>query len=457
MSKSSVPREILDFIELPGNHSFLVKGLPGTGKTIFSLSLMKEFVGRRSCIYLTSGVSERDILSQHPWLKEEMIFTPDGNPLMDMRLTTPSNAIKVILDSLRSSDLVIIDSWDYYANLIPREDRDKAEVSIVSSASALDSFVIFVGERLRSLSLDYLVDGIVSLRKFEIEGRLVRELVLEKLRGVRIRRTRYIFTLKGGLFRYSEPWNWKFVPKHLRKRVEPTPLTEEGSLPSKIEGLDEIIGGGWKRGSINLLEVYEGVGNRYLAFLVPSGQTHIQRGDSLIDLPSTAFREADIIKSFIEGYVYPEPEERLRFILPSPSAEGIGSKYVLPIYLDEPEDAARQFIKYASGLIKRSKNEALYMIIGLDTLENEMGPDGASEFLYHVASWVKTNNVFCFVIMKEGQRIPRRIIHIANTHFKIRPKDGSVVIYGVVPETKAMILETSFEKGYARAYLIPIE
>lgn len=411
----------------------------------------------RSCIYLTSRVSKSDLLSQYPWLKDVTLFSVREEPLVDIRLTTPSQAVKGILSLLRSGSCVIIDSWDYYANLIPSEDRDRAEVSIVSSASALGALVIFIGEREEVSSLDFLVDGIVCLKKLEIEGRMIRELVLEKLRGVRIERSKYIFTLHKGMFRYSKPWTWKLIPKSRRKKVEGTPLSDTGALPSKIYGLDEILGGGWTRGSINLLEVYEGVGSRYIAFLVPSGQAHIQRGGSLIDLPSSAFRGADIVENFVKGYISPEPEQRIRFILPPPSAERVGGKYVLPLYMKNPEEAANQFINYCTSLMAKSADGTLYMVIGLDTLESEMGPDGALEFMYHVGSWVKTNNAFCFVVMKEGQRIPRRVVHLANTHFKIMPRGGSVIFYGVVPDTGAMILETSFDEGYPKAFLVPIE
>ncbi len=457
LSSFSIPKEILEFINIPGNHSLLIKGRPGTGKTIFSLSIIKEFLDNRPCTYLTSRVSRSDILSQYPWLKDVELLTVGEETFVDIRLTTPSQTIKEILGLLRPELCVIIDSWDYYANLIPPEDRDRAEMSIISSASALGAFVIFVGEREGTSSLDFLVDGIVCLQKLEVEGRLVRELVVEKLRGMRILRSRYIFTLRNGLFRCSKPWRWEIIPKNRRKKVQTVFLTEKGKLPSKIEGLDEILGGGWTRGSINLLEVYEGVGSRYIAFLVPSGQAHIQRGDSLIDLPSSSFRGADIVENFLKGYVSPDPEQRLRFVLPPPSAERIGGKYVLPLYMKDPEEAADQFINYCASLITKSADGTLYTIIGLDTLENELGPDGALEFMYQIGSWVKTNNTFCFVVMKEGQRIPRRVVHLADTHFKIRPKGGSIIFYGIVPETGAMILETSFEEGYPRAFLIPIE
>jgi len=182
--------------------------------------------------------------------------------------------------------------------------------------------------------------------------------------------------------------------------------------------------------------VYEGVGSRYIAFLVPAGQVHLQRGGSLINFPSTAFRGKDIVENFVKKVTSRQDLVKglgSSFLLLA--QRGSEGEYVLPLHLRDPEEAANKFINYSADLIEKSKDGSLYMMIGLDTLENELGHDGALEFLYHVGSWVKTNNVFCFVVLKECQKIPRRVVHLASTHSKIRPEGGSIIFYGIVPET----------------------
>ena len=300
-----------------------------------------------------------------------------------------------------------------------------------------------------------MVDGIVNLRKMNMEGRTIRELKIEKLRGVEVKRDSYIFTLHNAEFRCAKPWTWGFIPRERRRTVEPK-FAAGRILPSMVEGLDEILGGGWGEGSINLIEVFEGVGNRYIALTIPSQLAHLQGGNSLIVMPTMAFRGKDIVENFVKGFVVPDPLENLRFILPQGTSYR-KSRYVLTIRLEDPLEAAESFVNYCSSLISRSRNGTLVVVLGLDTLENEMGPKGASEFLYKVASWIKVNPVFCFLILKEKHMIPRRIVHMADTHFKVRPRDGSVIIYGVVPETRAMILEVSFSQGYPKVSLVPIE
>ena len=91
-----------------------------------------------------------------------------------------------------------------------------------------------------------MVDGIVNLRKMNMEGRTIRELKIEKLRGVEVKRDSYIFTLHNAEFRCAKPWTWGFIPRERRRTVEPKSAAG-GILPSMVEGLDEILGGGWGR------------------------------------------------------------------------------------------------------------------------------------------------------------------------------------------------------------------
>jgi KaiC/GvpD/RAD55 family RecA-like ATPase len=76
--------------------------------------------------------------------------------------------------------------------------------------------LILVSEKFGSspTTLDYMVDGVVTLSRLTMDHRNARELELEKLRGVRINQPRYPFTLEGGRFQYIEPSKRKSVEKN---------------------------------------------------------------------------------------------------------------------------------------------------------------------------------------------------------------------------------------------------
>src|SRR2546426_648589 len=66
--------------------------------------------------------------------------------------------------------------------------------------------IIFIAEEQKDATLDFLVDGIVELQQKYYDNRIVREIFLSKLRGVKINRPSYIFTLNNNVFRSYDPY-----------------------------------------------------------------------------------------------------------------------------------------------------------------------------------------------------------------------------------------------------------
>jgi len=100
----------------------------------------------------------------------------------------------------------VVDSWDA---MISKVEDSKRIVTLEAAIAELvrESRVnlILVTESMEVTPLDYLVDGIVVLRKYEIDYRLAREIEMKKLRGVEIAQHKYPFTLKGVDFKPSNP------------------------------------------------------------------------------------------------------------------------------------------------------------------------------------------------------------------------------------------------------------
>ena len=67
--------------------------------------------------------------------------------------------------------------------------------------------LIFINEDPRDTTLDFLVDGIVELGQKFYENMRIREIFLSKLRGVRINKLSYIYTLNNGIFQSYNPYN----------------------------------------------------------------------------------------------------------------------------------------------------------------------------------------------------------------------------------------------------------
>ncbi|MEM3526111.1 MAG: ATPase domain-containing protein, partial [Candidatus Jordarchaeaceae archaeon] len=85
----------------------------------------------------------------------------------------------------------------------------------------LNSKLIFVSEYEEVRKYDYLVDGVILLKRYIENGRIIRVMQIEKLRGINCKNPQYLFTLHAGRFKHLDPFK-PSVPKE-SKRFEPTP------------------------------------------------------------------------------------------------------------------------------------------------------------------------------------------------------------------------------------------
>src|SRR5438046_9341255 len=67
-----IPREVVEFFNAAGGHSFIVKGPAGTGKTTFALQLTEELGEVSASHYLSARVSDESLFRQFIWLKERL-------------------------------------------------------------------------------------------------------------------------------------------------------------------------------------------------------------------------------------------------------------------------------------------------------------------------------------------------------------------------------------------------
>ncbi|MBC7110067.1 MAG: hypothetical protein H5T46_03530, partial [Archaeoglobi archaeon] len=216
----------------------------------------------------------------HPWLKEslERIKVMDASKeitLIDATMRKfkrkEEDKISSILLSVKYEDrptllrslatllrdaknpLVVIDSVEAIQESLGREIfRDLLEMS-----SELGFKLILIVEREGMGKEDYLVDGVIELRREIVDEAVIRKMTIHKLRGCPIPQPEYLFTLKGGKFRVFSPFSYE-APKE-PKLFEPLEDPDENRFSSGSKSLDEIFGGGFRKGSVILLELGRGI------------------------------------------------------------------------------------------------------------------------------------------------------------------------------------------------------
>ena len=223
-AQMSIPREIKDFFQIENGQTLLIKGLPGTGKTTLALEIMNSLCEDRNGMYISTRIDPRRLYATNPWVEEVLMPKNVVNATQTKLLESLKGMgkdlsnyyavldfFKVFFDETEEMDnpMIIIDSWDavlnYTAHLIG-ESQHSFEQNICEFARDLDTHLIFVSEFSNVMPLDYIVDGVVTMEQFRLPGyakgsmrtRYVRQIKLDKLRGVEIGQKTYTVTLHGG-------------------------------------------------------------------------------------------------------------------------------------------------------------------------------------------------------------------------------------------------------------------
>lgn len=248
----SIPEELETFLRNQ-SVSMLIRGLPGTGKTILALSILK-LLGGELGFYVTTRVKPKIMVNIYPWIVGAI-------PLDNIVDASKSIFPKTLMKESESGDFGFIKYSDkpsfiseFYQLLKGRENPlivfdsiegiqetiiERIYLDLLDIQRELGMRMIFVSEYEDEKELDYLVDGVVVLKRELLNGEILRMLQINKLRGTHCKKCLYIFTLRDGVFKHFEPFKFQ-LPKE-KKRLEPLPDSET-HFSSGSRDLDNILG-----------------------------------------------------------------------------------------------------------------------------------------------------------------------------------------------------------------------
>jgi len=438
----SIPAEIRDFFQIESGQTLLIKGQPGTGKTTLALEIMNCLCEEKNGMYVSTRIDPRRLYATQPWIKD---IIPPKNVInatqtklleslkgMGKDLTSYYSVLdffRVFFDEAEEMDnpMIIIDSWDavlnYTAHLIG-DSRASFEQNICEFARDLDTHLIFVSEFANIMPLDYIVDGVVTMEQFPLashsEGsmrsRYVRQIKLDKLRGVEIGQKAYTATLHGGRFRFFEPYREHKDARIANDGVR-VPDPAEDRISTGIPDLD-LVTGGMKYGSCNVWEIDHGVGKRYYQLLTALASNAIKNGRGVFILPSIGYQLSSLDIFVPTNVIVAQPEG------------------------DDPAAWGKELLEKWDDLRERTGRPILN-IIGLDAIEFTFGYKVALNLTnLMVRNWKETNDINVLVV-KSGQESMNMAIHTADTYFLVNELNGGLCLYGVIPRTEPfnMLLE----------------
>jgi len=424
-------------------YTILIKGAPGTGKTTYAMTLL-ERLGQTDPnvkgVYISTRIDPTALYKQFPELEKRV---PHKNVIDATQSEFSEAGSQVLYEDLHSFlrsvysvvaeediSILIVDSWDAVSFQIGKESVEKLETSMLDIARKTKTHLILISEYTDEKRLYYLDDCILRLEKGQIDERIVRRVFIDKIRGVKVFRSNYPFTLEDGKFNHFVTTASDLESgRHNVIKNEGGDLLP-GNYSTGIMGLDRMIGG-YPRGSFVLLELAEdSISWAYRPVLFHSIANFLMNDCGVIYMPEEGSYFSSVKKLLLD-YVSEETLDSNLRIPPITKNERLVDHYLS--YTDADVESLRKRFNKHFEVYNGLKKPVLH-VLGLTRL-NVYSEDEIRETLSEVVSWMRTTNDVLVGVLKPSTKLKNEICEMADVHLRFIPINGTLNIYGVKPYT----------------------
>ena len=451
---------ILKFLKNPGQ-VLLVQGPPGSGKTTFALEILNSLEEAHK-IYASSRVAPARLRLHFPWI-DEVIDTMSGrtaraswiDELHDLRRVEPDTIFNQVLRLKHSKQraLLVVDSWEGAIRNTNDEGRKMLESAVLSELDESKVSVVIVVEDTRhATELGYLVDGIVTLDQSELDGRRVRTIAMNKLRGFSVPTKHGIFSLKEARFTIlpsglRQPTAIAH-PRPVEPVVHPGPAFSLGS-----KDMDEMLGGSIPRGSFLLIDVDSSVSPVEIRSILNMMRANfINQGGPCVIVPTGAYSSNTVAESLSQYVGWQAMDDRVRILEYNQSLAPKKWRLVMKGNLS---DDVKTFAHAWDELAKVSPHRLLD--ISVDKAVQVYGRDELSvPGLTELGANMRDTEGLNMAISSTDSKLRDQWLSVVDYHLKIKNAEGSLVIYGVKPFTPLYGVDLNFDKGYPVLNLMEI-
>jgi KaiC/GvpD/RAD55 family RecA-like ATPase len=450
---------ISKFLESAGN-VLLVQGPPGAGKTTFAFELLQRVRATRmghaeippARLYVPSRVSSKKLRKHFPWIHEmhdsfsKSISNDDSTGGSDeIRVSDADDVFNKILTIKRSKlrGLMVIDSWEGALRNTSEDGRRMIESAILSDPDDNRVGVVLVSEGGRIGDLPNLVDGIVTLSSSELDGRRLRTIVVNKLRGLRVKSDRALFSLDKGKFNLLA--DTKLENQTLAKPsiLSPVPHTET-SFSTGSRDLDTMLKGGIRRGASIFVDVNTTVptlGVRLLLRIIIAN--FINQGGSSFIVPFSTVSSDNVAESLGPLVGVDSLNKKVR--IAEYNQDLPGKKWRIQLTGKVLDDFA------LFGNIWReleTVSSSTILALDFDKIVQVYGDDLMLPGLTNMAASIRDAGAVTLAVGSELNKIREAFLRTADYYLKVESINDTMVIYGVKPFTNVNGVEFAFDMGY---------
>jgi circadian clock protein KaiC len=375
----------------PGNSINIVMGPPGTGKTIFAEQLLFHNAnGDRPLLFATTLSEPMNKVVSYG--KRFDFFDPGrlGSDIhyedLGARLSErgPIALTDWLTDAIKtqSPKIVVIDSFRAIHDLAMSVDDTRRFISnIAGLLSAYDVTTFLLGEYtqddIRTCPEFAVADAIVELARQARSTRDERFLRVLKLRGSAYREGQHAFRItSSGLELYP-----RLVSPRIPEKYESSVVR----VPTGVDGLDDILGGGLLTGSTTLLTGMTGSGKTTLA--LQFALEGVKRGEQTLYVN---FQENPAQTRRAVANLGGDPDELQR--------KGLQLLYRSPVELQIDSIVVEIFEAIKSGTIKR------VVIDGVgDLAAAASDPQRLHDYLYSLIQHFAVRGVTTVLTLESGE------------------------------------------------------
>jgi hypothetical protein len=312
--------------------------------------------------------------------------------------------------------------------------------------------VVMILEKPEAGGIEYLVDGLLSFVREELDERRVRHLRLEKLRATAIGRPRYAVTLAGGRFEAlgvmphdhtpSQPQLWRPV------------ADAERHYSTGIPDFDQLLGGGYRRGSFNAFEIDVNVGiDDYYMLFLPTFLNFLTQSRGMIAILAAGESHEKLRESIAKSSPPHLFDTRVR--IADYTASETEQTYIVPMARFGRDEAMRAMVT-AEKAARGPEQKPILEYTAFDTLESLMGDQAAIRMYFHGVQRAKLVGNLGIGLLKPGLLMSSEILNMMDTYFRIINIDNAPCVYGIRPRTRIYAISTDPEMGKPHTRLTPI-